>query len=362
MLRFPPGLPKLPILLWIAWFIAFSLAACGDTSPTARPPVTVNTTVTPLPQAAPPPGWLAMVDFNFADEAERAHRDLLAARPDLTAWASWTHSNQWFVLARDSSPDRLKERAGATARVFPVTYLAEAHGNQNNSAYPVFVLNLSRATLDVKAGGAKEAARLLFGRAINQLGLKSGLLVFCVGDDQLYTLLPSSTPPEKVAAMASLGKLEMVAAGPKALADGLIVTTSFSPQPIGDLKLKETSLYQTLVEPAGFARLQAKSGGPAGRPTLNFELRPGSKLFEYSRANIGQFAALVFDRQVLASAQLTQAIKDKGEFQVLRWAGTGGQTDMQRFVDLINMQPPQVFEAKEVNEAKNFILSGTFTR
>lgn len=334
------------------------LAACGDSSPTARP--TVGPTATP--QAAPPLAYLAEVTFSFADQAEKAQRDLTTAQPGFPAYASWSEGNRWFVLARDSNTDRLRDVAGKDARIFPVTFLAEAQaGLSQVSNYPAYQLILNRTTVDVKAGGIKEAAQLIYGRAVNQLNLRNGLLIFTVADDQIYVLVPASAGPEQVMALASLGKLELVGTGTKNLADGTITLTSTSPA-LSDLKPKDATTYQTLAANNDFAALRAAGGQEGTRPALSFELRSGAKVFEYSRANIGKFMALVFDRQVISSASIGSAIKDRGEIVVPRWASPGGQADLQRFVELVNANPPQIFEAKEAPRTTSLVVSGSFTR
>ncbi len=332
--------------------IGLLLAACGDSTPTTKP--TAAPTTTPAPP--PPPAYLSIVDFKFADQAEKAHRELVTSRPNFPAYASWTESNHWYVLVRDSSADRLQERVGKDGRVFPVTYLAEGlNGRAGTAAY---MLVLNRTAVDIKASGIKEAGQLLFGRAAKE-GIQGGLLIFTLGNDQIYVLVASGYRPEQVMALASLGKVELVSAGAKSLPDATIVATSANPM-LGDLKLKDATVYPTLAENSDFASFG--TGGGVSNGLLRFELRPGSKVYEYSRANPGKYAALVFDRQVIASAQISGPIRDKGALQVPRWAGPSGQADMQRFVDLMNANPPQLFEAKELNKTPGLIYSGSFTR
>ena len=333
------------------------LAACGDSTPTAKP----TATPTLAPVVTPPLAWLAEADFNFADQAEKAERDLVNSRPNFPAYATWTVSNRWYLMVRDSNTDRLIQQAGKDARITPVTYVGEAlpKGRGTTEAY---ALDLNRTTVDVKAGGAKEAAQILFNRAVRQQGIQDGLLVFTLGSDQIYILMPSSVSAEQALALTSMGKVEIVSAGTKNLAADTIITTSASPS-LGTLKLKDTNVYDTLAENSDFASFAAGPAipGSAAPGVLKFELRSGAKVFDYTRANQGKYAALVFDHQVLSSAVINAAIKDRGQMQVPRWAGSAGQADMQRFIDLMNANPPQIFEAKELDKSPGFVYSGSFT-
>ena len=350
---------KVGFLVAVLWLGACALAACGgETTPTA-----VRPTAAPTAIASPAPAlaYLAWTDFKYADEAEQAEQTLVSSRPDFPAWASWTESNRLFILARDTNPDRLKTRAGKDATITPVSFIAEAQTGAARS-YQAYVLNLDRVSVDIKAGGAKEAARLLFNRAVQQSQITNGLLVFTLGDDKIFALLPASVTPEKVLPLSSVGKLEIVGAGARNLTDGTIVATSASPL-LGGLALEDTTTYPTVADNRDFVSFKGSPNDFSGSsPVLSFDLRPNSKIFEYSRANLGKYAALVFDRQVISSAVIGQALKDKGQMQVPRWAGAGGAADMQRFIDLMNANPPKLFEAKTLDTSANFIYSGSFTR
>lgn len=351
---------KFTFLIGVLLVSAGVLAACGgeNATPTATSP-TVAPTAIPAPATAL--AYLAWTDFKYADEAEKAHQTLASSRPDFGAWASWTVSNRWYLLVRDSSPDRLKARVGKDANMAPVTYIAEAQATGSTGNFQAYVLNLDRQTVDIKAGGAKEAARLLFNRAVQQSGITAGLLVFTLDDDKIYTILPAATTPEKVMPLSSVGKLEMVGAGTKSLDDGTIIATSASPL-LGGLALKDPTTYPTVADNHDFVSFKgAATNFSGGSPVLNFELRPNSKIFEYSRANLGKYVSLVFDRQVISSGVIGAALKDKGQMPVPRWAGASGQADMQRFIDFMNANPPQLFEAKELNTSLNFAFSGSFT-
>src|SRR4051812_9636128 len=92
---------KITLLIGVLLLGALVLAACGGE--TATPPATTPTAApTPIPAPATAPAYLAWTDFKFADEAEKAHQDLLKSRPDFGAWASWTESNRWYFLVKDS--------------------------------------------------------------------------------------------------------------------------------------------------------------------------------------------------------------------------------------------------------------------
>ncbi len=337
------------------------LAACGGESPTptATSP-TVGPTAIPAPTSAL--AYLAWTDFKYADEAEKVHQALTRSRPNFGAWASWTESNRWYLLVKDSNSDRLKARVGKDATITPVTYIAEAQASgKTTGSFQAYVLNLNRATVDIKAGGAKEAARMLFNRAVQQSSITAGLLVFTLDNDKIYTILPATTPPDKVMPLSSVGKLEMVGAGTKNLDDGTIIATSASPL-LGGLALKDPLTYPTVADNHDFVSFKGAATNFSGTsPVLNFELRPNSKIFEYSRANLGKYASLVFDRQVISSGVIGAALKDKGQMPIPRWAGAGGQADMQRFIDFMNSNPPQLFEAKELNTSPDFAFSGSFT-
>ncbi len=342
----------------VGWFIiALGLAACGDSTPTVRP---VPATATPAPPA--PLAYLADTEFKFSDEAEKANRTLLNSRPDFPAYASWTQSNHWYLLVRDSSAERLQQRVGKDARILPVTYLGESLNTRGGSS-EAYMLTLNRVTVDVKAAGAKEAGQLLFNRASRQFGLQNGLLVFALGNDQIFVLATTAFSPEKVLGLASVGKVELVSLGDKNLADGTVIATSANPA-LGNLKLKDTTTYNTLAENSDFSSFAARNQvqGSSLPGILDFQMRTGAKLYDYTRANIGKSIGLVFDRQIVTSARISAAIKDKGEVQVPRWAGPGGQADMQRFIDMMNANPPQLFESKTLYKIPTWGYSGTFTR
>ena len=161
--------------------------------------------------------------------------------------------------------------------------------------------------------------------------------------------------------LASFGKVELVSAGAKALTDSSIVNTSASPA-IGGPALKITTTYQTIAQNSDFASFKANSNTNQYTGILGFQLQPGSKVFDYSRSNIGQFATLIFDRQVIASAQIAQPIKDSGQIQVVRWGGSSGYADMQRFISVVTANPAQLYEAKEEPCKCQLAFSGSFTR
>lgn len=351
---------RLSFLIVLLLACVATLAACGGE---AKPAATAGPTPAPtaIPSPNPAPAYLAWTDFKYADEAEQAALALVKSRPDFPAWASWTESNRWYLLVKDTGPDHLKAKVGKDATINPVPFIAEAQTG-TGGGYQAYVLNLNRVSVDIKAGGAKEAARLLFNRAIQQSQIANGLLVFTLGDDQIFALVPAGVSPERVLPLASVGKLEMVGAGSKSIADGSIVATSASPL-LGGLALKDTTTYQTVADNHDFISFKGSSNNLAGTaPVLSFDLRPNSKIFEYSRANLGKYAALVFDHQVISSAIIGAALKDKGQMQVPRWAGANGQADMQNFVDFMNANPPQLFEAKTLDTSANFVFSGSFTR
>ncbi|MBN9392057.1 MAG: hypothetical protein J0I20_28730 [Chloroflexi bacterium] len=351
---------KISLLLALLLVCMVTLAACGgEATTTATVSPTAAPTAIPAPDSAP--AYLAWTDFKYADEAEQASQAVVKSRPDFPAWASWTESNRWYLLVKDSSSDRLKAKVGKDATISPVPFVAEAQAAAAGS-YQAYALNLERVSVDIKAGGAKEAAQMLFNRAIQQSQIASGLLVFALGDDQIFALLPKGVSSEKVLPLASVGKLEMVGAGSKSLDDGTIIATSASPA-LGGLTLKNMTTYQTVADNHDFISFKGSANNLTGAiPVLSFDLRPNSKIFEYSRANLGKYAALVFDHQVISSAVIAAALKDKGQMQVPRWAGAGGQADMQRFIDFMNANPPQLFEAKTLDTSANFVYSGTFTR
>jgi hypothetical protein len=352
--------PQLKFALFASLLLlaSYGLAACGGENTPTVPP-TVAPTVIPAPATAP--AYLSWTDFTFADEAEKAQQALAGSRPNFAAWATWTESNRWYVLVKGSDLEGLKAKVGKDATVTPVPYIAEAQAAGNTGRYQAYILNLNRETVDIKAGGAKEAARMLFNRAVQQSGITAGLIVFTLGDDKIYTILPAVTTPEKVLPLSTIGKLEMVGTGTKSLDDSAIIATSGSPL-LGGLTLPDTTTYPTIADNSDFISFRGVGSNLSGAsPALNFELRPSSKIFEYSRANLGKYASLVFDRQVISSGIIGAALKDSGQMPVPRWAGPGGQADMQRFLDFMNANPPQLFEARELNTSANFAFSGSFT-
>ncbi len=352
-----PKLAPLTLLIIGLTLTSLLLAACGDSSPTPKPTVAPTATASP----PPPPAWLAQVDFDFADEAEKAQREFVTSRPDFAAWVGWTENNHWFVLVRDNQPDKLRQKLGRESRLTPVTYLADALSSADTRIISAYSLILSRTSVDVKAGGAKEAARALFNRAVNGLKINGGLLIFTLGDDQLRALVLSTYSPEQILPLASLGKLEVVGAGTENLADNSVVTTSNSPL-LGDLKPKNARQYQTVADNNDFGTFGVGASSAVGAASLSFELRPGSRVYDYTRANIGKYLTLVLDRQVVASVPIRAAIRDKGEMQATRWASLSGREDLQNFVTLLNAQPRQLFEAKELVKTNNLVFSGSLTR
>src|SRR5438045_8210231 len=87
-------------------FTGLALVSCGDDTPTARP--TVPPTAIPQPPA--PPAYLAISDYKFADQADKALVNFLSTRPDFPGFATWTQNNHWYILARGLTNEQLKEK------------------------------------------------------------------------------------------------------------------------------------------------------------------------------------------------------------------------------------------------------------
>ena len=83
-------------------------------------------------------------------------------------------------------------------------------------------------------------------------------MVFTLGDDKIYTILPAAATPEHVLPLSSVGKLEMVGAGSKSLDDGTIIATSASPL-LGGLALKDNTTYPTVADNQDFISFRGSS-------------------------------------------------------------------------------------------------------
>ena len=139
-----------------------SLTACGNDAPTATPVPKPSPTAAP----PPPPAYLAQVDFDFSDQASKPNWDAGEWQPGFPAYATWTQSSHWFILARDSDDKRLKS-ASRTKRPDFSSGLCRKSLNASVKVYPAYMLVLSRSSLDVKASGAQDTAKLLFNRTVS---------------------------------------------------------------------------------------------------------------------------------------------------------------------------------------------------
>jgi hypothetical protein len=334
------------ILLSLGLTVALLLAACGESKPLPTwPPAPPTPKATPSPTPVPSAAYFASRDYPFADDAERALLDFVQKGPPFQNYFTWTEGNRWQVVAKESDAAKMRGAVGAEARIFPVTYFLDGLNAGQRGNYGALILPLSRASLNVQANGAKEIIQQLYGRAQTG-GVRQGLLTFAVSDDLAYAIVPRDTPAELVLQLASVGKLEVVSVGDKALPENTIVTTSKSPV-LSDFKPKEANVYDTLLANEDFTSIEG--GNVNNAPALKFEIKPGTpRLFEYTRSNLGKYTALVFDRVVLSSARISTPVRERAQYIVPRFSGANGNADMQRLLGMVGAKPSQLFEAKEV--------------
>lgn len=350
------------MVVWVkrfGWLIALAcllisgLVACGESSPTAKPAPTVQPTATP----SPPPAYFAQVDFNFSDEAEKALRDFIRNGPPFATYATWTEGNKWLLIVKDSSNSQLRQVAGKDARIFPVTYLATALRESPRETFAAYAIPLTRSNPEVRSEGAKAIVQRLFNKAVSS-GIMQGVLSFSVGDDLAYVVVPATQPVERVLPLASVGKLEIVAAGEKALPDDSVIATTSSPS-LNNLNLPMSTTYTTLADNDNFSSITTNAN-PNVLPTLQFSIKSSNQLFEYSRNNLNKYIALVLDRRVIMSGQLSTTLRDKAVFSLPRFATAQGRNEINQLVELVNAKPSQLFETKEIVKSPVFAYSGSF--
>jgi hypothetical protein len=334
------------IVVTLSLMLALLLAACGESKPLPTwPPAPPTPKASPSPTPALPAAYFASRDYPFPDDAERALFDFVQKGPPFQNYFTWTEGARWQLVAKENDAAKMRAVVGAEARIFPVTYFLDGLNAGQRGNFGALVIPLNRASLNVQANGAKEIIQQLFGRAQTG-GVRQGLLTFAVSDDLAYAIVPGNTPAELVLQLASVGKLEVVSVGDKALAENTIVATSRSPV-LSDFKPKEANVYDTLLSNDDFTSIE--SGNVNNSPALKFEIKPGTpRLFEYTRSNVGKYTALVFDRVVLSSARISTPVRERAQYVVPRFGGVNGNADMQRLLGMVNGKPSQLFEAKEV--------------
>ncbi|MCE9647608.1 MAG: protein translocase subunit SecD [Chloroflexi bacterium] len=162
----------------------------------------------------------------------------------------------------------------------------------------------------VTAEELTNAKNILQNRA-NALGV-SEISMQTAGDRRIIAEFPGVTNPEEVvASLKQTALLEFVDMGNAPVAEGTKINTDFGVEnPAATTDTGET-IYHTVMTGAG---LQTASVGrdQAGKYLISFELKgDATKIFaDYTTSHVGQYLAIVLDKEVVSAPRINQAITD----------------------------------------------------
>ncbi|HET7142441.1 MAG TPA: hypothetical protein VFI68_00355, partial [Anaerolineales bacterium] len=154
------------------------------------------------------------------------------------------------------------------------------------------------------------AKNILLNRA-NALGV-SEISMQIAGDRRIIAEFPGVTNPEEVvASLKQTALLEFVDMGSNPVPEGTIINTDFGIETPAAATESGEPIYHTVMTGAG---LQTASVGrsAAGEYLISFELKSDSSdiFSEYTTNNVGQYLAIVLDKEVVSAPRINQAITD----------------------------------------------------
>jgi preprotein translocase subunit SecD len=154
----------------------------------------------------------------------------------------------------------------------------------------------------------ENAKNILQNRA-NALGV-SEITMQVAGDRRIVAEFPGVTNPEEVvAALKQTALLEFVDMGATPLEDGTIIVTDFGMEsPPATTESGET-IYHTVMTGTGLETASVTRGS-AGEYLISFVLTPeATSIFgEYTTSHVGQYLAIVLDKQVISAPRINQPI------------------------------------------------------
>ena len=173
------------------------------------------------------------------------------------------------------------------------------------------------AETTVSAEELQNATNILQNRA-NALGV-SEIMMVTAGDRRIVAEFPGITNPEEVvAALKQTALLEFVDMGSNPVAAGTIIKTDFGLETPGPTTTESgETIYHTVMTGAGLDTAGVQRDTNTGQFLISFTLRPDSTdiFSEYTSTHIGQYLAIVLDKQVVSVPSINQAITD-GQGQI----------------------------------------------
>jgi preprotein translocase subunit SecD len=172
------------------------------------------------------------------------------------------------------------------------------------------------------------AARVIVGNRVNGLGVTEPL-VQKAGERRIIVELPGIEDPEQaIATLRETGLLEFIDAGNDFLPPGTIVRTTHGEAVAGSAR-ETTPITRTapltrteLADVSGRIFTTVLTGRELddaalaldeyGKPEIRFRLKPaGTKTFgDHTTSHVGQFLAIVMDKQVISCPRIQTAIPD----------------------------------------------------
>ncbi len=158
------------------------------------------------------------------------------------------------------------------------------------------------------------AKNILQNRA-NALGV-SEITMQTAGDRRIVAEFPGVTNPEEVvSALKQTALLEFVDMGTTPVEEGTIVQTDFGLESSAPTTTETgETIYHTVMTGAGLETASVQRS-QAGAYEIAFVIKPEfTDIFsEYTTTHVGQYLAIVLDKQVVSAPVINQAISDQGQ-------------------------------------------------
>lgn len=154
------------------------------------------------------------------------------------------------------------------------------------------------------------AKNILLNRA-NALGV-SEISMQTAGDRRIIAEFPGVTNPEEVvASLKQTALLEFVDMGSNPVPEGTIINTDFGIDTPAVTTESGEPIYHTVMTGAGL-QTAAVGRSSAGEYLISFELKSDSSdiFSEYTTTHVGQYLAIVLDKEVVSAPRINQAITD----------------------------------------------------
>lgn len=173
------------------------------------------------------------------------------------------------------------------------------------------------AETTVAAEELQNATNILQNRA-NALGV-SEISMVTAGERRIVAEFPGLTDPEEmVAALKQTALLEFVDMGNAPVPDGTNILTDFGLETPGPTTNENgETIYHTIMTGAGLDSAAVQRDPASGQIAISFTLdsEAADVFSEYTSSHVGQYLAIVLDKQVISAPQINQAITD-GQGQI----------------------------------------------